>query len=155
MFGTNLLDRRSKPERIADQAWAHLMSAVSSAGDAARSTTVGAVRSAKRGTSHLTDEAGDLVGSAAEEAWQRARNAFDALAGRRPGLPWAWLIGAGLAGAAIGWAAGTAARAAAARREEAARTDSTDSIEFVEMDRADSPMPLGRANSSVAADRAH
>ena len=28
MFGTNLLDRRSKPERIADQAWDHLLSAV-------------------------------------------------------------------------------------------------------------------------------
>ena len=38
MFGTNLLDRRSKPERIADQAWEHLLSAVSYAGDSVRDT---------------------------------------------------------------------------------------------------------------------
>ena len=31
MFGTHLLDRRSKPERIADQAWEYLLSAAGTA----------------------------------------------------------------------------------------------------------------------------
>ncbi|SCL68290.1 hypothetical protein GA0070606_4756 [Micromonospora citrea] len=128
MFGTNLLDRRSKPERIADQAWQHLVSAVSSAGDT--------VRSARRGGSGLADEAGDLVGSAADEARRRATLAFDALAGRRPALPWTLLVAAALAGAAIGWAAGTAARAAGSRDRAA------DDIEFVDVDRPNSPVGL-------------
>ncbi|MGW4498041.1 hypothetical protein ACWENR_05395 [Micromonospora sp. NPDC004336] len=128
MFGTNLLDRRSKPERIADQAWQHLVSAVSSAGDT--------VRSARRNGSGLADEAGDLVGSAADEARRRATLAFDALAGRRPALPWALLAAAALAGAAIGWAAGTAARAAGSRDRAA------DDIEFVDVDRPSSPVGL-------------
>ncbi|MEU4640387.1 hypothetical protein [Micromonospora sp. NPDC023814] len=133
MFGTNLLDRRSKPERIADQAWQNLVSAVSSAGDSVRDTA----RSARRGGSGLTDEAGDLVGSAADEARRRATLAFDALAGRRPTLPWTLLIGAALVGAAIGWAAGTAARAAGSRDDRAA-----DDIEFVDVDRPNSPVGL-------------
>ena len=34
MFATpKLLDRRSKPERVADQAWQHLLSTVESAGE--------------------------------------------------------------------------------------------------------------------------
>ncbi|MFC5944206.1 hypothetical protein, partial [Micromonospora harpali] len=107
MFGTNLLERRSKPERIADQAWQHLASAVASAGDSVRDTA----RSARRSGSGLADEAGDLVGSAAEEAHRRAVLAFDALAGRRPALPWALLVGAALAGADAGWAAGSGGRA--------------------------------------------
>lgn len=133
MFGTNLLDRRSKPERIADQAWQNLVSAVSSAGDSVRDTA----RSARRSGSGLADEAGDLVGSAADEARRRATLAFDALAGRRPALPWTLLIGAALVGAAIGWAAGTAARAAGSRDDRAA-----DDIEFVDVDRPNSPVGL-------------
>ncbi|MFG2100757.1 hypothetical protein ACGFJ5_09140 [Micromonospora echinaurantiaca] len=132
MFGTNLLDRRSKPERIADQAWQQLVSAVSSAGDSVRDTA----RSARRGGSGLADGAGDLVGSAADEARRRASLAFDALAGRRPALPWTLLIAAALAGAAIGWAAGTAARAAGSRDRAA------DDIEFVDVDRPNSPVGL-------------
>ncbi|MER6754078.1 hypothetical protein AB0I85_17190 [Micromonospora echinofusca] len=133
MFGSNLLDRRNKPERIADQAWQHLVSAVSSAGDSVRDTA----RSARRGGSGLADEAGDLVGSAAEEARRRATLAFDALAGRRPALPWTLLVGAALVGAAIGWAAGTAARAAGSRGDRA-----MDDIEFVDVDRPNSPVGL-------------
>lgn len=102
MFGSRILERRSRPERIADQAWEQLVSAVGSAGDSARS--------ARRTTSQLADGAGDRVGSVADEARQRARAASDALAGRRPGLRWTWITGAGLVGAAIGWAVGTAAR---------------------------------------------
>ncbi|MEH1011774.1 hypothetical protein V6U90_01420 [Micromonospora sp. CPCC 206060] len=135
MFGSNLLDRRTKTERITDQAWQQLASAVHSAGDSLRDTA----RSTGRGTSHLADEAGDRVGAAADEAWRRASRAFDALAGRRPALPWAWIIGAGVLGAAIGWAAGSAARAAASRDPELRRVDD---IEFVDVDRPDAPVSL-------------
>jgi len=133
MFGTNLLDRRSKPERIADQAWQHLVSTISSAGDSVRDTA----RSARRGGFDLADEASDLVGSAADQARHRATLALDALAGRRPTLPWTLLIGAALAGAAIGWAASTAARAAGSRENRA-----LDDIEFVDVDRPNSPVGL-------------
>ncbi|MEV0731311.1 hypothetical protein [Polymorphospora sp. NPDC050346] len=126
MFGTNLLDRRSKPERIADQAWQHLSSVLDSAGDTARS--------AGRGTAHFADEAGDRVATMADEAWHRAGAAFDALAGRRTtsSMPWAWIIGAGVVGAALGWAVGTAARAAVARSRD---DDHDERIEFVDADR--------------------
>ncbi|QGN47449.1 hypothetical protein GKC29_11770 [Micromonospora sp. WMMC415] len=133
MFGTKLLDRRGRPERIADQAWQHLVSAVSSAGDSVRDTA----RSARRGGTDLADDASDLVGTAAEEARRRATLAFDALAGRRPALPWTLLISAALVGAAIGWAAGTAARAVGSRSDR-----SVDDIEFVDVDRPSSPANL-------------
>ncbi|MEV1330631.1 hypothetical protein AB0J20_13755 [Micromonospora costi] len=133
MFGTTLLDRRSRPERIADQAWQHLASAVNSAGNSVRDTA----RSARRGGHRLGDGAGDLVGTAAEEARRRASLAFDALAGRRPALPWTLLIAAALIGAAVGWAAGTAARAAGSRDDRA-----VDDIEFVDVDRPNSPANL-------------
>ncbi|MCZ7427999.1 MULTISPECIES: hypothetical protein [unclassified Micromonospora] len=132
MFGSNLLDRRGKAERVADQAWQNLLSAVGSAGDSVRDAT----RTARRSSSGLADDATDLVGSAAEEARRRASLAFDALAGRRPALPWTLLIAAALAGAAIGWAAGTAARAAGSRDRAA------DEIEFVDVDRPNSPAGL-------------
>ncbi|PZF93983.1 hypothetical protein [Micromonospora deserti] len=131
MFETTLLDRRGKPERIADQAWQHLVSAVGSAGDSVRDTA----RSARRSGSGRAGEAGDLVGSTAGEARRRAALAVDALAGRRQSLPWPLLIGAALVGAAIGWAAGTAARAAGSRADRAA-----DDIEFVDVDRPNSPV---------------
>ncbi|MEV4483403.1 hypothetical protein AB0K04_25315 [Micromonospora coxensis] len=130
MFGNNLLERRSKPERIADQAWQQLVSTVGSAGDSVRD----AAKSVRGGG--LSD-AGDLVGSAADEARRRATLAFDALAGRRPALPWTLLISAALVGAAIGWAAGTAARAAGSRDGR-----SVDDIEFVDVDRPNSPAGL-------------
>ncbi|NJP32912.1 hypothetical protein [Micromonospora thermarum] len=133
MFGTKLLDRRGRPERIADQAWQHLVSAVSSAGDSVRDTA----RSARRGGTDLADDASDLVGAAAEEARRRATLAFDALAGRRPALPWTLLISAALVGAAIGWAAGTAARAVGSHSDR-----SVDDIEFVDVDRPNSPASL-------------
>lgn len=133
MFGSTLLERRSRPERIADQAWRHLTSAVDSAGTSVRDTA----RSARANGLTIADEAGDLVGTAAEEARRRAVLAFDALAGRRPALPWALLVGAALAGAAIGWAAGTAARAVGSRGER-----DVDDIEFVDVDRPNSPADL-------------
>ncbi|MEH0842145.1 hypothetical protein V6U81_07100 [Micromonospora sp. CPCC 205711] len=130
MFGSNLLERRSKPERIADQAWQQLAAAIGNAGDSVRD----AARTVRgSGGSGLSD-AGDLVGSAADEARRRATLAFDALAGRRPALPWTLLISAALVGAAIGWAAGTAARAAGSRDR------AVDDIEFVDVDRPSSPV---------------
>ncbi|GAB3812470.1 hypothetical protein [Micromonospora zhanjiangensis] len=139
MFGTNLLERRSRTERIADQAWQHLVAAVTSAGDTVRDTARDTARSAKLSGTDLADEARDRVGSAADEAWQRATRAFDALAGRRPSLPWGLLIGAGLIGAAVGWAAGTAARTALARGD---RELTSEQVEFVDVDRPSSPMSL-------------
>ncbi|WBB79783.1 hypothetical protein O7606_27270 [Micromonospora sp. WMMD882] len=130
MFGSTLLERRSRPERIAEQAWQHLTSAVDSAGSSVRDTA----RAARANGFTFADEAGDLVGSAADEARRRAMHAFDALAGRRPALPWALLVGAVLAGAAIGWAAGSAARAVGSRSER-----DVDDIEFVDVDRPNSP----------------
>ncbi|SBT49135.1 hypothetical protein [Micromonospora narathiwatensis] len=129
MFGTTLLDRRGKPERITDHAWRQLLDAAGSAGDGARD----AARTARRNGSGLAEDATELVGSAAGEARRRATLAFDALAGRRPALPWALLVGAALVGAAIGWAAGTAARAAGSRLSD------VEEIEFVDVDRPNSP----------------
>jgi hypothetical protein len=137
MFGTHLLDRRSKPERVADQAWEYLLSAAGSAKDTAKDTA----RSARNRTSDLADFAGGgvggAVGSAADEARRRASLAFDALAGRKvaSSTPWALIVVAGLVGAAIGWAAGTASRAAMARFTEGEDERPVDSIEFVDADR--------------------
>ena len=137
MFGSNLLERRSKPERITDQAWDHLAAAVQTAGDTVRHTTRNGARLARRHGTDLADGAGDRVGSAADEAWVRANRAYEALAGRRPALPWGWLIGAGLVGVAIGWAASTAARAAAVRAEE--ELLAAERVEFVDVDRPINP----------------
>jgi ElaB/YqjD/DUF883 family membrane-anchored ribosome-binding protein len=133
MFGTHLLDRRSKTERVADQAREYLLSAVGSAKDTAKDTA----RSARDRTSDFAGDAGGLVGSAAEEARRRANAAIDALAGRKVSrsTPWTLIAVAGLVGAAIGWAAGTASRAAMARFTEGADERPVDSIEFVDADR--------------------
>ncbi|AVT33620.1 hypothetical protein C6361_33935 [Plantactinospora sp. BC1] len=144
MLGTNLLKHQSKPERIADQAWEYLTSAVNSAGDSVKYTA----RSARRTGSHLTSNAGDRVGAVTDEARVRAGRAYDALAGRRPGLPWGWLIGAGLVGAAVAWAASTASRAALARAE---RELPAHDVEFVDVDRASS---VDRTSSPVRVDTA-
>lgn len=125
MLSTPWTDRRGNAERIAARAWDQLVSAVESAG--------GSVRGA-------ADEAGGRVGSVKDEAWHRANAAFDALAGRKPSTPWPLVIGIGLLGAAIGWAAGTAARAALSR------TEAEERIDIVEAD------PDRRAGAPVALD---
>ena len=62
--------------------------------------------------SDLADGAQSKVTSAADEAWSRASNAFDALAGRKPRKPWGWVAVAVLGGIAVGWAvAATAPKA--------------------------------------------
>jgi hypothetical protein len=139
MFGTNLLERWSKPERMTDQAWEQLTAAVNSASDMVRQSAWDTARSARRTGAQLADGAGTRVGSAADEAGQRARLALAALAGRRPGLPWAWLLGAGLAGTVIGWAASSAARAVVGCGGE---SRAGERVEFVDVDRPNSPVSL-------------
>lgn len=126
MPGTSLLTRRSAPQRITDQAWHHLTSAVTSAGAGARE--------AVRETRQRAEGTGELVGAAANEAWRRATDAYDALAGRRGRHTWAWIVGAAAVGAVLGWMAGTAARAMASR-------DDINDVEFVELTPPDEPTP--------------
>lgn len=99
MFGTR--SRKSQATQVAEDAWNNLTSLVGTAGDTART--------ASRRTTDLADEAGSLVSSAADEAWSRASAAYDALAGRRQSLPWAWIAVAVVAGGVAGWLAATAA----------------------------------------------
>ncbi|HZN70077.1 MAG TPA: hypothetical protein VFC00_00100 [Micromonosporaceae bacterium] len=75
-------------ERITEQAWHNLVSAVESAGETTK----------------------DRVGSAAHEARERTRAAIDALAGRSRGPQWGLLAGLTAAAFAIGWLAASAAR---------------------------------------------
>jgi hypothetical protein len=133
--------KKSTAERTAAQAWDFLSSAMASAGDtardagqhtvdvtsakasqlagrAAKQTSRSATRASRR-SARLADRAGARVSAVADEAWARANAAADALAGRKPGLPWGLILGAGLLGAALGWAAASAARAALERQAEA------------------------------------
>jgi ferric-dicitrate binding protein FerR (iron transport regulator) len=99
MFSTS-----SKADRTAAQAWDYLSSAMSTAGEtAAKAASV----------------AGDRGHDLADEAWLRASAAADALAGRRPGRPWALVALAGLAGVAVGWCAAVYARRALAQEAAA------------------------------------
>jgi hypothetical protein len=69
-------------------------------------------------SSKLSGKANKKINKAADEAWARANLAANALAGKKPGLPWGLIIGVGLLGAALGWAAATTARAALERQAE-------------------------------------
>ena len=135
-----MFSRKNKAERTAAQAWDYLSSAVTTAGDSAKeagrhtvdvtSTTASKLadqasrKSSKLATeatktsSKLSGKANKKVNKAAEEAWTRANLAANALAGKKPGLPWGLIIGVGLLGTALGWAAATTARAALERQAE-------------------------------------
>lgn len=135
-----MFSRKHKTERTAAQAWDYLLSAMAAAGESAREAgkyTAEAAssrasdfagRTSKRSNRlaekasqqgfRLADKASSKVNSVADEAWARANAAADALAGRKPGLPWGLIAGFGLIGAALGWAAATAARAALERQAE-------------------------------------
>ncbi|GIF75140.1 hypothetical protein [Asanoa siamensis] len=145
MFGTNLMDRRSRTERISDDAWDHLRSFVDSARSAGRHTAGLAgdagstVTSAVGGAASVVGGAANAMGGAADEARRRASLAYDALAGRRMPTPWTLVIAVAALGAAIGWAAGSASRAALARMGDEAN-GRVDDIEFVEADRPKSPL---------------
>jgi ElaB/YqjD/DUF883 family membrane-anchored ribosome-binding protein len=102
--------RRRHAETVAADAWDHLLSAVSSVS--------GSAKSAGQRGSRLAEETGSRVGSTADEAWKRASAAMDALAGRRPGLPWGLIAGAAVAGVAIGFAVAASLRAARTEIDE-------------------------------------
>jgi hypothetical protein len=143
----NMLSRKNTAERTAAQAWDYLSSAMADAGESAKdagrhtadlagakaaAATATAARladKAGRTSGKLADRAGKKSGKLADkaaarlsavsdEAYERATLAANALAGRKPGLPWAVIVGAGLLGAALGWAAASTARAALERRAE-------------------------------------
>ena len=136
-----MLSRKTKAERSAADAWEYLSSAVTAASESARdagshavdvtSTTATklagraqkksskfAAEAADRGV-ELAGKAGRKAAAAREEARIRALLAADALVGKRPGVPWGLVLGAALVGAAIGWAAATAAQARLERTAEA------------------------------------
>ncbi|GIF68379.1 hypothetical protein Ais01nite_64140 [Asanoa ishikariensis] len=142
MFGTNLMDRRSRTERISDDAWDHLHAFVDSARYAGRRTAdlAGDAGSSVSGAVGAVGGAASVVGDAADEARRRAGLALDALAGRRMPTPWVLVIAAAAVGAAIGWAAGSASRAAIARMGDEAQGGRAEELEFVEADRAKSTL---------------
>ncbi|HEX2770975.1 MAG TPA: hypothetical protein VHN18_00925 [Micromonosporaceae bacterium] len=137
MFGSSRLSRRDRAEQVGEQAWQQLVARVASAGDTARSAT--------RSSTRLADNVGGRVSSVTDEALYRANAALDALAGRRPGLPWSWIAGAAMAGIAAGLAAGAAGgvatRTALSRKQSA---DPNGRVEFVDVDRPSAPVSLDR-----------
>jgi ElaB/YqjD/DUF883 family membrane-anchored ribosome-binding protein len=119
MFGTQSTKRRRKAERVAEDAWDNLRSAMDSTTKTAKSKAQTTARDAKatarnakvmarRRTRRFADDAQTRLNSTAEEARRRATAAVDALAGRRPRTPWAWLAGSAIAGVLLGIAAATA-----------------------------------------------
>ncbi|XVU27104.1 hypothetical protein ACQPZJ_08700 [Actinoplanes sp. CA-054009] len=115
---------KSKAERTAAQAWDYLSSAMAAAGDSAKDTAdlAGkAGRKARKASRKASKQSYKLAGKASDKAdvaWARANAAYGALAGRRPSRPWGLIVGVGLLGAAIGWAAASSARAALERQAE-------------------------------------
>ena len=114
MFGEK--KRQSRTDQLAEEAWADLVSAVESAGGLAKSTarSVGkrtgeTARSVGSRAGDLAEGAQDRVSSVADEAWVRATNAFEALAGRKPRRPWGWIALGVLGGIAVGWAVAASA----------------------------------------------
>ncbi|GID31031.1 hypothetical protein [Paractinoplanes brasiliensis] len=126
-----MFSSRTKSERTAAQAWEYLSAAMAAAGDTARDTGDKAAKLAGKasdqghklaGKSHkLAGKGHKLAGKAsgkADLAWTRANAAAAALAGRKPSRPWGLILGAGLLGAAVGYAVATSARAALERQAE-------------------------------------
>lgn len=142
-----MFSRRSTAERTASQAWDYLSAAMTTAGESAKdagkhtadlagakASVAGAKaarladKAGRRGSElagrtgrrggKLADKAGAKLNAVSEEARARANLAASALAGRKPGLPWAVIIGASLISVALGWAAATTARAALERQAE-------------------------------------
>jgi hypothetical protein len=131
-----MLSRKNTAERTAAQAWDYLSSAMTDAGESAKdvrkhtadlagakaavatATATKLAGKAGKKSSKLADKAAARLSAVSDEAYERATLAANALAGRKPGLPWGLLIGVGLLGAALGWAAATTARAALERQAE-------------------------------------
>ncbi|WP_067497574.1 hypothetical protein [Actinoplanes sp. TFC3] len=131
-----MFSRKSTAERTTAQAWDYLASAWAAAGETSKQTAeVAGAKAAELAAKaseqsqklagkttaksyKLAGKASSKVNAATDEAWARANLAATALSGRKPGVPWGLLIGAGLLGVAVGWVAATTARAAAERRAE-------------------------------------
>ena len=133
-----MFKRKSRAERVADEAWDNLVSAIESAGDVARSVGRRTVdlasdiageaqdrlREGAGSVRDVRDSAKGRAGGIKDEAWSRAGSALDALAGRRPRKPWGWIGVALLGGIAVGWAvAATAPKAISAARQLAVGED--------------------------------
>lgn len=157
-----MFKRKSRAERVADEAWDNLVSAIESAGDVARSvgrrTVDLASDVAGEAQSRLRDGAGSVRGSAGsvrdsakeraagfkDEAWTRASNALDALAGRKPRKPWGWIGVALLGGVAVGWAvAATAPKAISTARQLAVGEDDL----APEVEQVPAPVPPGAGDA--------
>jgi hypothetical protein len=104
----------ARRSRLADQAGKQTSKL---AGKASKRSSKLAAKAGRRSAA-LADQVGSRAGSVADEAWQRANAAANALAGKKPGLPWGLLVCVGLIGAAVGWAAASTARAALVRQAE-------------------------------------
>ena len=138
-----MLSRKNTAERTAAQAWDYLSAAMAGAGESAKDAgkhtadlasakAAVATATAAKLADKATKQSGKLAGKAgrksgkladklaevSDEAYARANLAANALAGRKPGLPWGLIVGAGLLGVALGWVAATTARAAIERQAE-------------------------------------
>ena len=142
-----MLSRKNTAERTAAQAWDYLSSAMAGAGESAKdagkhtadlasakaaAATATAAKfadkasrqsgkfagKASRKSGKLADKAGAKLNRVSDEALERATLAANALAGRKPGLPWGLIAGAGLFGIAVGWISAATARAAMERKAE-------------------------------------
>ncbi|GAA3342847.1 hypothetical protein GCM10020358_39330 [Amorphoplanes nipponensis] len=142
-----MLSRKNTAERTAAQAWDYLSSAMAGAGESAKdagkhtadlasakaaaATATAAKLADKAGkqggkladragrkSGKLADKAAAKLAEVSDEAYARANLAANALAGRKPGLPWGVIVGVGLLGVALGWVAATTARAAIERQAE-------------------------------------
>jgi hypothetical protein len=111
MFAVRRTSRARSAQRVAEDAWEHLLAAVESAGDTAKS--------AKKKSQNVADGMGSSVTAAADEARRRAGAALDALAGRRTRTHWEWVAGAVVAGLVVGWFAAAGARKATTEQEPA------------------------------------
>ena len=134
-----MFSRKDRAERTAAQAWDYLSSAMTAAGESARDVGKHTAEAASAKASELAGKAGKtsakLAGKASskvtDEAWARANAAANALAGRRPPVPWRLLVGFGLIGVALGWVAATAARAALERQAEKEELELTETAVVV------------------------
>lgn len=138
-----MLSRKNTAERTAAQAWDYLSSAMAGAGESAKDAgkhtadlasakaAVATATAAKLGkqsgklagkaskqSGKLADRATAKLNQVSDEALERATLAANALAGRKPGVPWGLIAGAGLFGIALGWVAAATARAAVERQAE-------------------------------------
>src|SRR3954447_5306788 len=108
----------NKAEQTAAQAWDYLSSDMTTAGESASLAGKKASRKAAAKADDLRQELAGRAGGTADEAWARATAALAALAGRKPHRSWGLVLGAGLAGVALGWAAASYARAALERQAQ-------------------------------------